>query len=100
MSDQHNKLALSLQTKVEVLKAVDNAPSYKKMKDVATDFNIPENASSTILKKRDTKIQVYEQQNRFRLAQSPDVEDVLLLWFKNARDLNGTCRFQVTMYTF
>ncbi|MGH0147469.1 UNVERIFIED_CONTAM: hypothetical protein FKN15_010566 [Acipenser sinensis] len=49
-----SKRALSLQTKIEVLKAVDSAPLYKKKKGVATDFNI--------LKTRDTIRQAYEQQ--------------------------------------
>ncbi|MGH0126634.1 UNVERIFIED_CONTAM: hypothetical protein FKN15_030190 [Acipenser sinensis] len=49
--------ALIERTKVEVLKAVDNAPPYKKKKDVAVDFNIPTNTFSTILNNWDTKIQ-------------------------------------------
>ncbi|MGH0134967.1 UNVERIFIED_CONTAM: hypothetical protein FKN15_058013, partial [Acipenser sinensis] len=95
------KYGLSLQAKVDVLKTVDNAPSYKRKKDVGSDFNVPMNTLSTILKNWGTIIQAYEQHTvdsrrwRVRFAQYPDVEDTLLLWFKNACDQNGTCKFSL-----
>ncbi|MGH0117777.1 UNVERIFIED_CONTAM: hypothetical protein FKN15_039073 [Acipenser sinensis] len=76
--------SLQIRTKLEVLKAEDNVPPSKKNKDIATDFNIPTNTLSTILKNQGTIIQAYEELivdagcQRFQFTQYPDVEDVLL----------------------
>ncbi|MGH0170220.1 UNVERIFIED_CONTAM: hypothetical protein FKN15_068676 [Acipenser sinensis] len=56
-----NTISMKQCKNVQVLKVVDNAPPYKKKKDVAADFNIPTNTLSTVLK-NNAKVQAYEQQ--------------------------------------
>ena len=84
--------SLSLQKKVEIIRAVDNAPPSKKKKDIAADFCIPANTLSTILKNRvsilnnDTIGAVDLKRKRFQSSRYEDVDEALLKWFRGARD--------------
>ena len=46
--------SLTLKQKLEIINLMDNAPSGKKKKDIATEVGIPASTLSAILKNRDT----------------------------------------------
>lgn len=83
--------ALSLETKVKILRAVD---SGRKKKDVAEGFKIPPSTFSTILTSR-KKIEetianstLKGDRKRDRPSHYPDVEEALFSWFKDVRARN------------
>ncbi|XP_064462536.1 tigger transposable element-derived protein 6-like [Ornithodoros turicata] len=83
--------ALSLDMKMEMLRAVDGG---MRKKDVAEKYGIPANSLSTILKARENiENSFYEQamcgsRKKLRKCSFPDVEEALLAWFKDLRARN------------
>ena len=80
--------SLSLQKKVAIIPAVDNAPPSNKKKEIASEFGIPTNTLSTVLKNRasimcnETRVVVNPKWKRFRSSEYDDVDEALLKWFR------------------
>ena len=86
-----SKQSLSLRRKVEIIRAVDNAPPSKK-KDIASDFGIPANLLSTFLKNRMSTLRndnvgvVDLEKKDFDPASRYENVDESLKWSRKARD--------------
>ncbi|XP_064417988.1 tigger transposable element-derived protein 4-like [Latimeria chalumnae] len=84
--------AITLETKYQIVTAVDANKQYKKQ--IADEFGISPSTLSTILKSKDKILEAY-QSNDFDSARKKlctadykDVENVLFEWFKSVRDEN------------
>ena len=84
---------LSLQKKVAIIRAVDNAPPSKK-KEIASEFSIPANTLSTVLKNQasimcsETRGVFDQKRKRISSSEYKDMDEALLKWFPGARDQN------------
>ncbi|KAJ8321317.1 hypothetical protein KUTeg_001175 [Tegillarca granosa] len=74
--DSKKHKALSLDTKYQVLTAVDSGVKFKKQ--IASDFGIPASTLITILKQRENIVSAYNS----------NVEEALFTYFRGACDLN------------
>ena len=83
---------IPLSTKVDIIKAVDGKQKSKSV--IARDFNVARSTISSIIKNKEKTLEAFESSSflpdrkRLRTATYTDVEDALLLWFKQARSLN------------
>jgi hypothetical protein len=64
------------------------------MKDIASEFSIPANILSTILKDKDKIIKAIEEASclprwkRFKASSFPEIEHAMTEWMKRVRDYN------------
>ncbi|XP_072172602.1 tigger transposable element-derived protein 4-like [Diadema setosum] len=91
MASQKKRKSLSLERKIEILRAVD---SGRKKSDVAKEFELSSSTMSTIIKNKCRIEEQYESakynpsHKRFRTAALDDVEEALIKWFRDVRDKN------------
>ena len=84
--------AISIETKYEILQAVDKGDRAKK--EIVTAFDIPPNTLSTIIKNRDQIIKNYEtstvfpSRKRQRSGQHDAIESAVFKWFNEKRSAN------------
>ena len=84
--------SIPLSTKVEIIKAVDS--KQKSKTSIAKDFNVARSTISSIIKNKEKTLDAFESSSflpdrkRLRTTTYTDIEDALLLWFKQARSLN------------
>uniref|UniRef100_H3A4R8 HTH CENPB-type domain-containing protein n=1 Tax=Latimeria chalumnae TaxID=7897 RepID=H3A4R8_LATCH len=84
--------AITLETKYQIVTAVDANKQYKKQ--IADEFGISPSTLNTILKSKDKILEAYHSSDfdsarkKLRTADYKDVENVLFEWFKSVRDEN------------
>ncbi|GBM33473.1 Tigger transposable element-derived protein 4 [Araneus ventricosus] len=85
--------AISLKTKMELLRAVDEKRRSKT--EICKKFGIANSTLSTIIKNRDHITAMFErnmfepERKRMRTAKHEDLETALLVWIKQARSDNA-----------
>lgn len=91
MSTRGKYKTLTLETKVEILKKVENGECKTKL---AADYGIKKNTLSTYLKKKESILDSWEKskfargRKRMRNESQEDLEKALILWFQDARSRN------------
>ena len=94
MSMAKTQTALSLATKVDILNSVEK--SGKRRSSIAQEFGVSKSTVTRLWSKRAElraalqSSQFGPERKRFRTAKYCDIEDALLLWFKQAQSLNVT----------
>ena len=83
---------IPLATKGAIIKAVDSKKKSKSL--IAQEFGVAKSTVSTIIKNKEKTLEALEslsylpERKRLRRAAHTDIEEALLLWFKQARSLN------------
>lgn len=86
---------LTLETKLKLLRDVDNMGKTQTKKEIADKYGIPANTLSTILKNREklekmaSTSSVNMGKKRMRLSKVEDIDEGLLTWFKQSRSLGA-----------
>nr|XP_002735168.1 PREDICTED: tigger transposable element-derived protein 6-like [Saccoglossus kowalevskii] len=91
MSTRVKRRALSLDCKVQMIKAIESGIRHG---DVCRKFDVKPSTLSTILKKKTDVLKMFEHnkiepcRKRMRFSAVDDVEQALLKWFTSARSMN------------
>ena len=91
MATSKKRKSLSLERKIEILRAVD---SGRKKSDVAREYDLSSSTMSTLIKNRPRIEQQYNMsksdptRKRIRTAALDDVEEALIKWFRDVRGKN------------
>ena len=83
---------ISLAKKVHIIKVVESKQKSQSM--IAEEFDVAKSTVSSIMKNKEKILKVYEssgfglERKRLRTATYCDVEEALLIWFKQTKSLN------------
>jgi hypothetical protein len=83
----HKRKALTLETKIEILKHVDKG---EKKSDIACNFKVPPSTLSTIINNRDKITREFEtninsKRKKLRGSTYEEIDSAVLLWLNTVR---------------
>ena len=90
MASKGSHQSIPLSKKIEIIKAVNSKKKSKSL--IAQEFGVAKSTVSTIMKNKKILKAVESssylpERKRLRTAAHTDIEEALLLWFKQARSL-------------
>ena len=94
MASKGSHQSIPLSKKIEIIKAVNSKKKSKSL--IAQEFGVAKSTVSTINKNKEKLLKAVEsssylpERKRLRTAAHTDIEEALLLWFKQARSLRRT----------